>query len=497
MPPRALLCYVSHPVKKATAANSLRRERDVGSWDAETDVLVVGLGSAGACAAVEAAETGAEVRVLERASGGGGTSALSTGQIYLGGGTAIQQACGFDDSPDAMFRYLMASCGPAPDEAKIRLFCDESVAHYDWLVAHGVPFKNSFYGEGSYTPTDDCLSYSGSELTHAYRDIAPPAPRGHTVQQEGIEAGGQLMQSLIAAVEKTPATIDVDVRCEQLIADEDGRVVGIAAVAEGKERLYHVRRGVVLCAGGFIQNREMVQRHAPWLARCKFRMGTDGDDGRGIRMGMSVGGEAIRMHTGCIVLPFTVPKGLLRGVMVNQTGQRFINEDAYQTVVGEAALVHQDGQVYLIVDDAIYERPFPPTEFAAVGESIEELERELGMPEHSLQNTLRVYNAGAEKSEDPVFHKDSEYLKPLVQPPFGALDYRVEHSLWSVFTMGGLHTDTEGRVLTPEGAPVAGLYAAGRTTSGLAAQGYSSGLSIADATFFGRRAGLACARSQA
>ena len=473
--------------------HTLRWERDVAAWHEEADVVIVGLGSAGACAAIEAAEVGADVRVLERAGGGGGTSALSTGQIYLGGGTAIQTACGFEDSPDEMFRYLMATCGPEPDEAKIRLFCDESVAHCEWLVAHGVPFKASYYGEGSYTPTDDCLSYSGSELTHAYRDIARPAPRGHTVQQDGIEAGGQLMRSLIEAVEKTPARVDADIRCESLVVNQAGRVVGIAAVIEGRERLYRTHRGVILCAGGFIQNRDMVKYHAPWLARCKYRMGTDGDDGRGIRMGVSAGGEAIRMHTGCIVLPFTVPKGLLRGVMVNQYGQRFINEDAYQTAVGEAALVHHDGQVYLIVDNAIYERPFPPTEFAAVGETIEELERELGMPEKCLQNTLALYNAGAEKSEDTVFHKSSEHLQPLVEPPFGALDYRVEHSLWSVFTMGGLHTDTEGHVLTPDGQPVSGLYAAGRTTSGLAAQGYSSGLSIADATFFGRRAGRACA----
>ncbi|MDP7571597.1 MAG: FAD-dependent oxidoreductase, partial [Myxococcota bacterium] len=109
--------------------HTLRWERDVAAWHEEADVVIVGLGSAGACAAIEAAEVGADVRVLERAGGGGGTSALSTGQIYLGGGTAIQTACGFEDSPDEMFRYLMATCGPEPDEAKIRLFCDESVAH--------------------------------------------------------------------------------------------------------------------------------------------------------------------------------------------------------------------------------------------------------------------------------------------------------------------------------------------------------------------------------
>jgi 3-oxo-5alpha-steroid 4-dehydrogenase len=220
-----------------------------------------------------------------------------------------------------------------------------------------------------------------------------------------------------------------------------------------------------------------------------MRMGVDGDDGRGIRMGLGAGGEAIRMDTACIVLPFTVPKQHIKGIMVNPQGQRFINEDAYQTEVGAAALRSQDGQVYLIVDDEIYERPFPPVELAAVGDSIEAIESELGMPEGSLQHTVEYYNRHAAKGEDPLFQKTAEFLKPLTQPPFAALDYRVEKSIWSVFTMGGLHTSVDGEVLTADGDSLSGLYAAGRTTSGLAAQGYSSGLSLADATFFGRRAG--------
>ena len=472
----------------------VQQEAEVGQWHGEADVLVIGLGAAGACAAIEAANAGADVLVLERAGAGGGTSAMSTGQIYLGGGTAIQVACGFEDSPDSMFDYLMAACGPDPDESKIRIFCDQCVEHFDWLVGQGVPFKESFYGEGSYTPTDDCLSYSGSERAHPFPDVASPAPRGHTVQQEGIEAGVQLMRSLLRAVERTPTRIETDVRCETLVLNEARRVVGAVATYEGKERAYRARRGVILCAGGFIRNREMVRKHAPWLSQCRWAMGTDGDDGRGIRMGLAAGGEAIRMHSGCIVLPFTVPKGLLRGLMVNRLGQRFINEDAYQTVVGEAALVHHGGEVYLIVDDHIYERPFPPTEFAAVGETIEELERELGMPTGSLQNTVELYNRGAKDGNDTVFHKSPENVVSLCKPPFGALDYRVDHSLWSVFTMGGLHTDVDGQVLSTDGKAVLGLYAAGRTTSGLAAQGYSSGLSIADGTFFGRAAGRAAAR---
>jgi 3-oxo-5alpha-steroid 4-dehydrogenase len=472
-----------------TPASACRAARDVARWDDEADVAVVGFGAAGACAAIEARAAGADVLVLECASGGGGTSALSTGQIYLGGGTPIQRACGFTDSAAEMYRYLMASCGPAPDEAKIRAFCDSCVEHYEWLVAQGVPFKESYYGEGSYTPTDDCLSWSGSELNRHYAAIAEPAPRGHTVQQEGIEAGGRLMQTLCAAAERAGARILVDALVESLVVDDERRVVGAVARVDGAERCVRARRGLILCAGGFINHDGMVRAHAPWLRSCRFRAACAGDDGRGIRMGMGAGGHAIRMDAACIVLPFTVPKQLVKGILVNRQGQRFINEDAYQTVVGEAALRSQGGEVFLVVDDAIYERPFPPTEIAAVGETALELEGELGMPPGSLQHTVEYYNRHAEKGEDPLFGKTAEYLAPLVHPPLAALDYTTETALYTVFTLGGLHTTTEGEVLSPDGDPVPGLYAAGRTTSGLAAQGYSSGLSLADASFFGRRAG--------
>ena len=88
----------------------VRDPRDIPRWDEEVDVVVIGLGAAGAAAALGAASAGAETLVLERASGGGGTSAMSGGVLYLGGGTALQKACGFEDSPEEMFKYLMKSC---------------------------------------------------------------------------------------------------------------------------------------------------------------------------------------------------------------------------------------------------------------------------------------------------------------------------------------------------------------------------------------------------
>ena len=121
-----------------------KRAQDVSHWDHETDVLVVGFGATGACSAIEAVTSGADTLVLESRGRGGGSSADSTAQIYMGGGTPLQKACGIEDTPEEMYKYLMASCGPGVDEEKIRCFCDRSVEHYHWLTGHGVPFDMGF-----------------------------------------------------------------------------------------------------------------------------------------------------------------------------------------------------------------------------------------------------------------------------------------------------------------------------------------------------------------
>jgi 3-oxo-5alpha-steroid 4-dehydrogenase len=233
----------------------VRDPSEIARFSEEVDVLVVGLGAAGAAAALEASRTGAETLVLERAGGGGGTSAMSGGVLYLGGGTALQKECGFEDSAEEMFRYLMASCGESPDEEKMRLYCEGSVAHYDWVVGEGVPFKPIFYhGCSGEPPTDDGLVWSGSERAYPFCDVAVPAPRGHVPRVEH-QAGPLLMQKLCAAVEASPARIAANHRCTALVQEPDGHVVGAVCESFGEERCIRVRRGVILTTGGFINNR--------------------------------------------------------------------------------------------------------------------------------------------------------------------------------------------------------------------------------------------------
>ena len=112
-------------------------------------------------------------------------------------------------------------------------------------------------------------------------------------------------------------------------------------------------------------------RHAPWLLRCRMKTGTETDDGSGIWMGAAAGGATLRMEAGDITLPLFPPVVLKQGIFVNGRGQRFLNEDAYFGRAGEFALLHQAGEVYLVVDEGCFARPEHfPVEVAAVGQTV-------------------------------------------------------------------------------------------------------------------------------
>jgi len=124
----------------------------IESWDFEADVVIAGYGIAGAAAAVEAASAGADVLVVERTGGWGGAAAMAGGFIYMGGGTPLQKACGFDDSVDNMAAFLNVAMGPGADANRVGDYCAGSVDHFDWLVRCGVPFKAEFWGEPGWEP---------------------------------------------------------------------------------------------------------------------------------------------------------------------------------------------------------------------------------------------------------------------------------------------------------------------------------------------------------
>jgi 3-oxo-5alpha-steroid 4-dehydrogenase len=282
-------------------------------------------------------------------------------------------------------------------------------------------------------------------------------------------------------------------RVLSLIADTGNAVQGVVVRMEGAERYYRARRGVILCTGGFIDNEEMVRRYVPDALRIGIHVSAGQDDGSGIRMGLSVGGAAIHMEQFLSTRPFLPPERLIYGIFVNERGQRFINEDAYHGRIGQYIMRQTNGNAWLLVDNRIFERPMlnPGIEIAAVGETWAEIECGLGVPAGELVHTVESYNHQALAGVDPLFHKHSSWLQPLTEAPFAALAFGDGSWPAAGFTLGGLATLTTGQVLNPDGVVIPGLYAAGRAACGLPrwGEGYSSGMSLADASYFGRLAG--------
>ena len=478
-----------------------RRFEDVDRWDIETDVAVIGFGGAGGCAAIEAADQGARVTIFEVASASGGSTALSSAEIYMGGGggTRVQQACGYEDSTDALFDYLMLAQGDLADEEKIRLYAEGSRDHFDWIVGLGVPYKDSEHeGKAIVALTDDCLLYTGNEKAWPFRDIAAPCPRGHNLEVEGDNGGPLFMQIVTRQVESRGVDIRYDARALRLIADEAGEIFGLVVRIDGEEHNVRAHRGVVLCTGGFAMNQAMWKHYSPEVARFAGPIGNPFDDGAGIRMGQGAGGATLHMNQSFLTIPFYPPASHTYGILVNAQGQRFINEDVYHARIAANNLRQlQNGDaVYLIIGEKHWKQPnMLGGEIASAGDDIGEIAEEIGLPADNLRHTFDYYNRHAAEGRDPLFQKQPDWLEPI-EPTIAAVDITPgEHGIYVGFTLGGLETRPTGEVLTMDGDVIPGLYAAGRATCGMprSAEGYASGMSVGDVTFFGRKAGSASA----
>ncbi|MDP5063938.1 MAG: FAD-binding protein [Haliea sp.] len=175
------------------------------------------------------------------------------------------------------------------------------------------------------------------------------------------------MEVLLAQTAAAGAVLRSGVTGRRLIVERDGRVVGMQVLAEGVTRNIRALRGVVLACGGFIHNRQMVQRHAPALFDGSAPWGSAGELGEGIAMGSAVGGETLQMHEGLAITPIYPPESALAGIVVNATAQRFLAEDSYYGVLGDAIAYQQQGQAWLITD-ASSSFNFPQDNFLPVAE---------------------------------------------------------------------------------------------------------------------------------
>ncbi|WIV45535.1 FAD-dependent oxidoreductase [Glutamicibacter nicotianae] len=390
----------------------------ISNWDYEADVVVAGYGIAGVSAAIEAARAGAEVLVLERSGGWGGAASMAGGFVYLGGGTPLQRALGFEDTVENMKSFMKAALGPGTDDAKIDAYCEGSVDHYNWLVDAGVAFKQSFWGQPGWEPPhDDGLMYSCGENAAPFSTSISPAPRGHVPQMSGKNTGEQgggymLMKPLVETAQALGVRAEYDLRVQSLVVESDGRVVGIGATRYGKDLYVKARRGVVLATGSFAFNEEMVRANAPRILG-RPAASIEAHDGRAIQMGQSIGAATAHMDATEVAF-FCDPQLLVRGILVNGRGQRYINEDTYPGRHGQATLFHQENQAFLVIDEAAFEEgsasetssPELLMQPTWVADNAAELEAEMGLSAGSLQATIEQYNRFAAEGTDPLLGKN-------------------------------------------------------------------------------------------
>jgi fumarate reductase flavoprotein subunit len=455
------------------------------------DVIVVGAGGAGLAAALAAAGQGARVLVAEAADRTGGATALSGGNV-LAAGSAVQQAAGIDDSPDALFRHISAINRHRPRPGVVRRYCEAAPETIGWLASHGVVFDPA-----------DLRETGGAGPARAHR------ARGH---------GAGLVEVLEARALAAGVEFAFQTRVQALLRDRLGRVCGIS-----HDGMDITAGSVVLATGGFGGNHALLREHYPAARRFEeqsWYIGPGHSQGDGLILAKGCGADLWGEGEGLLILT----AGLSRDieiylppwlVHVNRLGHRFVNEMADYVIQSRAVQDQPGGFCYSVFDESTRlafakgvvdpRTAFPSpnwtaqamSEHVAAGRivtagTVEALAECLGLPPRALAGSLERYNAAARGLCDRDFEKPAQWMRVLETGPFHAV--RLVPAVLSL-TGTGPRIDEDGRVLA-DGGPLPGLFAAGEVTGGIGGALYAgNGASVGNALVFGRLAGLAAARA--
>ena len=486
----------------------------------EADVVVVGAGGAGMTAAITAAAEGKSVVILESQSMVGGNSVRATGGMNAGKTvyqdenefgesagvektlktaaekyadnetiTALAKTVseqwaayqanptGYFDSVELMELDTMIGGKGINDPELVETLCANSADAIDWLDEHGITLHN-------------VSSFGGASVKRIHRPV--------NAEGKTVSVGSYMIPLLQENCEKAGVKMMLDTTATEILTDANGAAVGVKATGASGETVTVNAKAVVLASGGFGANLDMVVKYKPEL---KGFMTTNapGIQGQGIEMAQAIGAATVDMDQ--IQIHPTVEANTaalitegLRGdgaILINEEGQRFIDEVGTRDVVSAAEIAQTGSYSWLVVDQAMVDassviQGYIKKGYTVTGETYEELGKAMGVDEAAFAETMEKWNGYVEAKNDPDFGRTS-FANPLNTAPY----YAVKVTAGVHHTMGGLKINANTEVLNEKGEVIPGLFAAGEVTGGVHGANRLGGNAVADFTVFGRIAGAA------
>ena len=497
-------------------------EKDAAAEDStvDADVVVVGAGGAGMTAAITAAAEGKSVVILESQSMVGGNSVRATGGMNAGKTvyqdenefgesagvektlktaaekyadnetiTALAKTVseqwaayqanptGYFDSVELMELDTMIGGKGINDPELVETLCANSADAIDWLDEHGITLHN-------------VSSFGGASVKRIHRPV--------NAEGKTVSVGSYMIPLLQENCEKAGVKMMLDTTATEILTDANGAAVGVKATGASGETVTVNAKAVVLATGGFGANLDMVVKYKPEL---KGFMTTNapGIQGQGIEMAQAIGAATVDMDQ--IQIHPTVEANTaalitegLRGdgaILINEEGQRFIDEVGTRDVVSAAEIAQTGSYSWLVVDQAMADassviQGYIKKGYTVTGSTYEELGKAMGVDAAAFAETMEKWNGCVEAKNDPDFGRTS-FANPLNTAPY----YAVKVTAGVHHTMGGLKINANTEVLNEKGEVIPGLFAAGEVTGGVHGANRLGGNAVADFTVFGRIAGAA------
>ena len=486
----------------------------------DADVVVVGAGGAGMTAAITAAAEGKSVVILESQSMVGGNSVRATGGMNAGKTvyqdenefgesagvektlktaaekyadnetiTALAKTVseqwaayqanptGYFDSVELMELDTMIGGKGINDPELVETLCANSADAIDWLDEHGITLHN-------------VSSFGGASVKRIHRPV--------NAEGKTVSVGSYMIPLLQENCEKAGVKMMLDTTATEILTDANGAAVGVKATGASGETVTVNAKAVVLASGGFGANLDMVVKYKPEL---KGFMTTNapGIQGQGIEMAQAIGAATVDMDQ--IQIHPTVEANTaalitegLRGdgaILINEEGQRFIDEVGTRDVVSAAEIAQTGSYSWLVVDQAMVDassviQGYIKKGYTVTGATYEELGKAMGVDAAAFAETMEKWNGYVEAKNDPDFGRTS-FANPLNTAPY----YAVKVTAGVHHTMGGLKINANTEVLNEKGEVIPGLFAAGEVTGGVHGANRLGGNAVADFTVFGRIAGAA------